>query len=93
MIPVAGNVWQHVEGGSPAAAAAASGLIMAKTTRLVNGRAVSLSPARSTLWHSHRLPVLKPAGREVLVEGLGGAVVGLRVVPPSPRSHAGLPGR
>ena len=50
VIPVARNVWQHVDSGSPAAAARR--LIMASTTRLVNGRPVSLSPARSTLWKS-----------------------------------------
>ena len=47
VIPVARNVWQHVEAGSPAAAARR--LIIASTTRRVNGRPVSLSPARSTL--------------------------------------------
>ena len=39
-VPVARNVWQHVEGGSPAAAARR--LIMAGTTRRVNGRPVNL---------------------------------------------------
>ena len=45
VIPVARNVWQHIEGGRPAAVA----LIIASTTRRVNARPVSLSPARSTL--------------------------------------------
>ena len=41
------DVWQQVEGGRPAAAARR--LIMARTTRRVSGRPLSLSPARSTL--------------------------------------------
>ncbi len=47
VIPVARNVWQHVEAGSPAATDRR--LIMANTTRCVNGRPLSLSPTRSTL--------------------------------------------
>ena len=45
--PTPRNVWQHVEGGRPAAAA--RHLIMARTTRHVNARPVSLLRALSTL--------------------------------------------
>ena len=47
VIPVARNVWQHVAGGRPAAAARR--LIMARTTRGVNARPVSLLRALYTL--------------------------------------------
>ena len=47
MILVARNVWQHVEGGS--SATAVRRLIIARTTRRVNGLSVSLSPAGFTL--------------------------------------------
>ncbi len=53
VIPVARNVWQHVEGGSPAAAARR--LIIAKTTRRCNARPVSRRPTGSTLWKSAAL--------------------------------------
>ena len=46
VIPVARNVWQHVDAGSPAAAARR--LIIASTARRVSGRPLS-RPARSTL--------------------------------------------
>ncbi len=49
-IPVARNVWQHVEGGSPAAAARR--LIIARTTRRSSARPVSRRPAGSTVWKS-----------------------------------------
>ena len=48
-IPVARNVWQHLDGGNPAVAARR--LIMARTARRVNGRPVRLSPGGSTLWN------------------------------------------
>ena len=50
VIPVARNVWQHVEGGSPAAAARR--LIIARTTRRSSARRVSCRPAGSTVWES-----------------------------------------
>ena len=50
VIPVARNVWQHVEGGS--FAAAARRLIIARTTRRCSARPVSRRPAGSTLWKS-----------------------------------------
>ena len=48
VIPVARNVWQHVDGGSPAAAARR--LIIARTTRRCSARPVNRRPAGSTLW-------------------------------------------
>ena len=50
VIPVARNVWQHVEGGS--LAAVARRLIIARTTRRCSARPVSQRPAGSTLWKS-----------------------------------------
>ena len=49
-MPVARNVWQHVEGGSPAAAARR--LIIASTSRRSSARPVSRRPAGSTVWKS-----------------------------------------
>ena len=50
MIPVARNVWQHIDGGSPAAAARR--LIIASATRRSSVRPVSHRPAGSTVWKS-----------------------------------------
>ena len=54
VMPVARNVWEQVDGGRPAADA--HRLIMARTTRRVNGRPVSRSRARSTLPRGGRCP-------------------------------------
>ena len=51
VIPVARNVWQHVEAGSSPAPAARR-LIIARTTRRCSARPVSRRPAGSTLWKS-----------------------------------------
>ena len=69
VIPVARNVWQHVDGGSPAADAARR-LIMASTTT-TRQRSPGLHPARKVRWgargvcrrpsrRSFRLPAATP---------------------------------
>ena len=50
MIPVARNVWQHVEGGSPAAAARR--LIIARTTRRSSARPVKGTDTIRALMHA-----------------------------------------
>ena len=50
VIPVARNVWQHVEAGSPAAAARR--LIIARATRRSSARPVSRHPTGSKVWKS-----------------------------------------
>ena len=57
MIPVARNVWQHVDAGSPAADARR--LIIASTAP-ASGRPFS-RPARSTLWNSGAFASSMPA--------------------------------
>ena len=69
VIPVARNVWQQSEGGSPAAAAHC--LIMVNTTRRVNGRPVSFSPARSTLWSGTSRPSSIAPVRAAALRGPG----------------------
>ena len=75
VIPVARNVWQQVDGGSPAATARR--LIMASTTRRVNG------PPRQPLPRPvHALKQRHPAAPRTrrpsryFIKGLGGPVVG-----------------
>ena len=67
VIPVARNVWQHVEGGSPAAAARR--LIIPRTTRRYSTLPVTRRHAGSTLWNSAHLRLLEPGRLDVLVEG------------------------
>ena len=77
VIPVARNVWQHVEGGSPAAAARR--LIIARTTRRSSA---SRRPAAGATLLEQRRPRLLELGRlDVGVEGRRRAVVGRDVVP------------
>ena len=80
MIPVARNVWQHVEGGSPAAAARR--LIIASTSRRSSARPVKPPPRRVHGLEERRLRLLEPARFDVGVEGRGRPVVGRDVVPP-----------
>ena len=60
MVPVARNVWQNVDGGSPATAARR--LIIASTSRRSIARAVSRRPAG----------LLEPGRLDVDVEGRSG---------------------
>ena len=62
VIPVARNVWQHVEGGSPAARR----LIIARTTRRCSARPASRRPAGSTLWKSVAFGSSSPAASTYL---------------------------
>ena len=79
VIPVARNVWQHVEGGS--SAAAARRLIIARTTRRCSARPVSRRPAGSTLWKSVAFGLLELGRLDVLVQCLRCPVVGRDVMP------------
>ena len=54
VVPVARNVWQQVERGSPAAAARR--LIITRTRRRASARPVGLRPAGATLWKSGPSP-------------------------------------
>ena len=79
VIPIARNVGQHVEGGSPAAAARC--LNIAGTTRRSSAPTVSRRPVGSTLWKSAAFRLLAPGRLDVLVEERRRAVVGRHVVP------------
>ena len=59
VIPVARNVWQHVEGGSQAAAARR--LIIARTSRRSSARPVSRLPAGSMVWKNAAFGSWNPA--------------------------------
>ena len=77
MIPVARNVWQHVEGGAPRPRRAR--LIIASTSRRSSARPVSRLPAGGHGLEERRLRLLEPACLDVGVEGRRGPSASVRL--------------